>query len=134
MIKARFLYPAEIEMFDAATFDDTAKSQQKRWLSKKPQMQGAQILRNEAYIRYAAVTKDAAQRCSWGVFATPSRFTNNRLHAWVKVFSRLWRRQLTTFAHSLKPGLKLVMESENDRCAGFHIRSFTELIRMRLLS
>ena len=25
-------------------------------------MQGAQILRNEAYLQYAAVTKDAAQR------------------------------------------------------------------------
>jgi hypothetical protein len=41
--------------------DGPAKSHQKRWLSKKPQMQGAQILRNEAYIRYAAVTKDTAQ-------------------------------------------------------------------------
>jgi len=28
-------------------------------------MQGAQIMRNEAYIRYAAVTKDAAERRSW---------------------------------------------------------------------
>ena len=28
-------------------------------------MQGAQILRNEAYLRYAAVTKGAAQRSSW---------------------------------------------------------------------
>jgi hypothetical protein len=36
-------------------------------------MHGAQILRNEAYIRYAAVTKNAAQRSSWGVFATPSK-------------------------------------------------------------
>jgi len=27
--------------------------------------QGAQILRNEAYLRYAAVTKDAAERRSW---------------------------------------------------------------------
>jgi hypothetical protein len=33
--------------------------------SKKLQIQGAQILRNEAYIWYAAVTKDAAQRRSW---------------------------------------------------------------------
>ena len=33
-----------------------------RWQSKKLQIQGAQILRNEAYLQYAAVTKDAAQR------------------------------------------------------------------------
>ncbi len=33
--------------------------------SKKIQIQGAQILRNEAYLYYAAVTKDAAQRRSW---------------------------------------------------------------------
>jgi hypothetical protein len=31
----------------------------------KLQIQGAQILRNEAYLQYAAVTKDAAQRRSW---------------------------------------------------------------------
>jgi len=36
-----------------------------RWQSKKLQMQGAQILRNEAYVWYAAVTRDAAQRRSW---------------------------------------------------------------------
>jgi len=35
------------------------------WQSKKLQIQGAQILRNEAYLRYAAVTKDAAERRSW---------------------------------------------------------------------
>ncbi len=33
--------------------------------SKKLQIQGAQILRNETYLRYAAVTKDAAERRSW---------------------------------------------------------------------
>jgi len=33
-----------------------------RWQRKKLQIQGAQILRNEAYLQYAAVTKDAAQR------------------------------------------------------------------------
>jgi hypothetical protein len=38
-------------------------------------MQGAQILRNEAYIWYAAVTKNAAQRSSWGVFATPAKMS-----------------------------------------------------------
>jgi len=32
-----------------------------RWQRKKFQIQGAQILRNEAYLQYAAVTKDAAQ-------------------------------------------------------------------------
>jgi hypothetical protein len=36
-----------------------------RWQSKKLQIQGAQILRNEAYLPYAAVTKDAAQHRSW---------------------------------------------------------------------
>ncbi len=29
------------------------------------QVQGAQILRNEAYLLYAGVTKDAAQHRSW---------------------------------------------------------------------
>jgi len=33
-----------------------------RRLRKKIRGQGAQILRNEAYLSYAAVTKDAAQR------------------------------------------------------------------------
>jgi len=33
-----------------------------RWQSKKLQIQGAQLLRNEAYLQYAAVTKNAAQR------------------------------------------------------------------------
>jgi hypothetical protein len=33
--------------------------------SKKLQIQGAQILRNEAYLQYVAVTKDAVQRRSW---------------------------------------------------------------------
>ena len=32
---------------------------------KKVQDQGAQILRSEAYIQYAAMTKDAAQRRYW---------------------------------------------------------------------
>jgi hypothetical protein len=31
-------------------------------LVKNDEMQGAQILRNEAYIEYVAVTKDEAQR------------------------------------------------------------------------
>jgi hypothetical protein len=34
----------------------------KRRLRKKIRRQGAQILRNEAYLSYVAVTKDAAQR------------------------------------------------------------------------
>ncbi len=33
--------------------------------SKKLQIQGAQILRNEAYLQYTAMTKDAAQHRSW---------------------------------------------------------------------
>jgi len=33
--------------------------------SKKLQIQDAQIPRNEAYISYAAVTRNAAQRRSW---------------------------------------------------------------------
>jgi len=36
-----------------------------RWQRKKLQIQGAQILRNEAYLQYAAVTKGAEQRRSW---------------------------------------------------------------------
>gem|GEM_PF-1558691 len=32
-------------------------------LVKNDEMQGARILRNEAYIQYAAMTKDEAQRC-----------------------------------------------------------------------
>ena len=36
-----------------------------RWQSKKLQIQGAQILRNEVYLRYSAMTKDAAERRSW---------------------------------------------------------------------
>jgi len=31
--------------------DDLVKSHQERWPSKKLQMQGAQILRNEAYLK-----------------------------------------------------------------------------------
>jgi hypothetical protein len=47
-----------------------------RWQSKKLQIQGAQILRNEAYLQYAAVTKDAAQRRSWTFYeAIKVRFT-----------------------------------------------------------
>lgn len=34
----------------------------KRWQGKKLQTQGAQILRNEAYLEYAAMKKDAVQR------------------------------------------------------------------------
>ncbi len=33
--------------------------------SKKIQIQGAQILRDEAYLQYASMTKDAAQHRSW---------------------------------------------------------------------
>jgi len=33
--------------------------------SKKFQIQGTQILRNEAYLLYVAMTKDAAQHRSW---------------------------------------------------------------------
>jgi len=36
-----------------------------RWQSKKLQIQGAQVLRNEMYLWYIAVTKDAAERRSW---------------------------------------------------------------------
>jgi len=37
-------------------------------LLEKPQIQGVQILRNEVYLQYAAMTKDAAQRRRWGFF------------------------------------------------------------------
>ncbi len=35
---------------------------------KNVQMRGVQNLRNEAYIKYAAVTKVVAQRSSWAFF------------------------------------------------------------------
>jgi len=35
-------------------------------LSERPQMQGVQSFRNEAHEKYAAVTKDAAQRSRQG--------------------------------------------------------------------
>jgi hypothetical protein len=35
-------------------------------------MQGAQVLRNKAYLLFAAMMKDAAQRSSWGDCAMPS--------------------------------------------------------------
>ena len=38
---------------------------QTRRQSKKLQIQGAQILKNEAYSQYVAVTKDAVQHRSW---------------------------------------------------------------------
>ncbi len=44
-------------------FDGLVKSQNRRQ-SKKLQIQGAQILRNDEYLEYAAMTKDAAQRRS----------------------------------------------------------------------
>jgi len=37
--------------------------------------QGAQILRNEAYSRYAAVTKDAAERRSWTFYKAITVFS-----------------------------------------------------------
>ena len=40
--------------------------------------QGAQILRNESYIRYVAVTKDAAQRRSWTF--------NKTINVWAIIF------------------------------------------------
>jgi hypothetical protein len=36
------------------------ESKKSEWLSKKRQMQGAQLSRNEAYYRYAAVTRAIA--------------------------------------------------------------------------
>jgi len=36
--------------------------------------QGAQILRNETYLRYAVVTKDAAERRSWIFHKAITRF------------------------------------------------------------
>jgi hypothetical protein len=38
------------------------KTSRKRWLRKMLRRQGAQILKDEAYMAYAAMTKDAAQR------------------------------------------------------------------------
>jgi hypothetical protein len=41
-------------------FDVFARKPKSEWLSKKRQMQGAQLSRNEAYSRYAAVTRAIA--------------------------------------------------------------------------
>jgi hypothetical protein len=48
--------------FLSFTGNSPVKKVKIRWQSKKLQIQGAQILRNDAYLQYAAVTKDAAQR------------------------------------------------------------------------
>lgn len=45
--------------------DGLVKKSSNRRHSKKLQMQGARILRNEAYLSYVATTKDGAQRRSW---------------------------------------------------------------------
>ena len=37
----------------------------RRTAKQKLQMQGAQVLRSEAYCQYVAITKDAAQRGRW---------------------------------------------------------------------
>ena len=41
---------------------------------QKARVHGAQVLRNEAYTLYAAVTKDTAQRRRWGVPTPPLTF------------------------------------------------------------
>jgi hypothetical protein len=43
-------------------FVKSLKMSRNRRLRKKVRRQGAQILRNEAYLAYAAMTKDVAQR------------------------------------------------------------------------
>src|SRR3990170_7744150 len=54
------------EMSFTSVYVSLAKSLDSGRLRKKLHMQGAQILRNEAYFfRYAAMTKDAAQRRRW---------------------------------------------------------------------
>jgi len=39
-------------------------------LSKKLKMQGAQIFRNEAYMKYAAMTEDVAQHSRLGFYGS----------------------------------------------------------------
>jgi len=48
-----------------------------RWQRKKLQIQGAQILRNEAYLQYTAVTKDVAQRRSWTFYEAIIEYFKN---------------------------------------------------------
>jgi len=49
-----------------------------RRLRKKLQIQGTQILRNEAYLWYAAMTRDAAQRRSWTFYKTVNDWSSIR--------------------------------------------------------
>ncbi|MDP7078156.1 MAG: hypothetical protein QGI64_07835, partial [Desulfobacterales bacterium] len=55
-----------------------------RWQSKKLQIQGTQILRNKAYLQYAAMVKDAAQHISWAFYEAVninlSKNGNQELH------------------------------------------------------
>jgi hypothetical protein len=44
---------------------DSLVKSQFGWQSEKFKIKASQILRNEAYLSYAAVTRDAAQRRYW---------------------------------------------------------------------
>ena len=55
---------SQMTFYETIKLDSLVKSRTRRQ-SKKIQIQGAQILRNEAYLQYAAMTKDAAQHRSW---------------------------------------------------------------------
>jgi hypothetical protein len=68
--------------------------------SKKLQIQGAQILRNEAYLWYAAVTKDAAQRRSW----TSYEAVNVRAFSLDRGFGRRYKQNIDPRYH---PALKI---------------------------
>ncbi len=50
---------------DFGIFDDLVKSHQMRWQSKKLQMQGAQNLRSEAYLKVRRNDEGEAQRRRW---------------------------------------------------------------------
>ncbi len=94
-----------------------------RWQRKKLQIQGAQILRNEAYSKYAAVTKDAGQ-CSPSAFLRAMSLSNGSwtfcepiTHDSVKGTEMAWvsGRFMTTFGHSLsalRTGWKVSSEGE----------------------
>jgi hypothetical protein len=49
------------------------ENKKSEWLSKKRQMQGAQLSRNEAYYDYAAVTRAIAAAQQLVSFSTPAK-------------------------------------------------------------
>ena len=56
---------AGVGNFQEGKADAFAKKQNSGWLSKKRQMQGAQLSSNEAYLRTSKQREQLQQRCSW---------------------------------------------------------------------